>query len=119
MTTLLSEKAPVASPSFIGDIVTSASKPNGGNVLTRITNTGASGFSSYYLNAPSEECQIFTGQSTGLNLRTGRAHPIRFITFSNQGTVTESMSILGSGSRDVVINTPLMLKVHQQLLNFL
>ena len=47
-TALLSEKAPVANQVFTGDIVTSTSKPNGGIVFARITNTGASGFSSYY-----------------------------------------------------------------------
>ena len=53
---------------------------------------------------------ISVGQSAGLSLRTNTAHPIRFTTNGNQSGVTENMSILGSGSRDVAINTPLTVK---------
>jgi len=63
-----------------GNLTVSNSLPTGGNVTTNVTNTGASGFASLYLNAPSETGQLFVGQGGGLTLRTNTAHDVVFKT---------------------------------------
>ena len=62
-----------------------------------------------------ETGQIFVGQNAGMVLHTRTSHPISFQTYSDQPltTVTPSMKILGSGTRDVEIMAPFNIRCQQ------
>jgi hypothetical protein len=103
-----------------GNLSVSRSAPTGsGNVVISATNSGNEGFTSLYLQTTNqtlpitnETAQIFVGQNGGMFLHTKSSHPISFQTYSDQPltTVTPSMKILGSGTRDVEILAPLIVK---------
>ena len=103
-----------------GNLSVSRSAPTGsGNVVISATNSGNGGFASLYLQTSNqtlpitnETAQIFVGQNGGMFLHTKSSHPISFQTYSDQPltTVTPSMKILGSGTRDVEILAPLIVK---------
>ncbi len=57
-----------------------------------------------------ETGQLFVGQQSGLVMMTRTAHPLKFGTYADQtavGSAQPSMQILGTGSRDIQILTPL------------
>ena len=57
-----------------------------------------------------ETGQLYVGQQTGLMMMTRTAHPLKFLTYSDQtgvGTIPTSVQILATGSRDVQIISPL------------
>ena len=119
VTNSLNLKANAASPVFSGNLILSKSDPTGGNVAMSATNTGSNGFASLYLQTSNqisptinETAQIFVGQNVGMFLHTRTNHPICFQTYSDQPstTVTPSMKILSTGTRDVEIYTPLKIK---------
>ena len=106
-----------------GDLsVTRTAATGNGNVAITATNNGNEGFSSLYLQTrnqispmTNETAQIFVGQNSGMFLHTRTSHPITFQTYTEQPstTVTPSMKILGSGTRDVEIYTPLKINSTQ------
>ena len=102
-----------------GDLNIVKSATNGLNVVTSVTNTGLNGFSSLYLKttgqATDETGQLFVGQQQGLVMMTRTAHALRFKTYSDEvnATVPFSMQILGTGTRDVEILAPLIIKCQQ------
>jgi hypothetical protein len=106
-----------------GNLSVARSAPTGsGNVVISATNSGNEGFTSLYLQTTNqtlpitnETAQIFVGQNVGMFLHTKSSHPISFQTYSDQPltTVTPSMKILGSGTRDVEILAPLKIKCQQ------
>jgi hypothetical protein len=141
VTNSLALKANAASPVFTGNasvggvlsvtgnsnltgnlsVIRTAATGNG-NVAITSTNNGNEGFSSLYLQTRNqispmtdETAQIFVGQNSGMVLHTRSAHDIRFQTYSDEPlkTVTPSMKILGSGTRDVEIYTPLKINSSQ------
>ena len=92
-----------------GNLSVSRSAPTGsGNVTISATNSGNEGFASLYLQTnnqtlpiTNETGQIYVGQSGGMNIITRSNHPISFKTYSDEplATVSNSMQILGSGTR--------------------
>ena len=85
------------------------------DALTSITFNNLSG------PIASEVGQIYCGNQKGLNFCTNTAHPIKFTTYTNQGTIftgpaPASMQILANTTRDVEILSPL--KVQSSLTTF-
>jgi hypothetical protein len=86
------------------------------NVAQSIDNNQINGYSSLYFSGTSgtpvrnEKAQIFTGNGYGLNLTTLTNHNIAFKTFTDEVGATNSMQILGTGTRDVEILAPLKIK---------
>jgi uncharacterized protein YpuA (DUF1002 family) len=84
------------------------------NVVTQITNTQVNGFSSLYFYNTSgstpaaETAQIYNGQNTGLNIATNTAHSIKFAANRFAAGAVNSIEIQGTGTRNVVINSPLV-----------
>ena len=112
-----------------GNLEVTRSAPTGsGNVAISATNTGNGGFTSLYLHTSNqispiinETAQIFVGQNVGMFLHTRTNHPITFQTYSDQPatTVTPSMKILSTGTRDVEINAPLIVNNNVTINGFL
>ena len=95
---------------FTGDItLANTTTGTGGSVQHRITNNG-DGYACQFINSTysNEEGQIWIGRGYGFNIRTNTESPISFQTGGY--TTPISMSILGSGNRDVEIYTPLKIK---------
>ncbi len=80
------------------------------NVVFNITNQQANGFSSLYLNTPAGVGQIWSGQDGGLNVATNTAHPSKFNANKFAAGSVNSIEIQATGSRNVVINAPLLYK---------
>ena len=101
------------SSNFTENLTLSRNAPTGnGNVAMTVSNTSTDGqgFSSLYIQAKNETAQLFVGQQEGLNIMTHTAHSIKFKTYNNDGSSVNAMEILGSGTKDVIINTPLIVK---------
>jgi hypothetical protein len=102
-----------------GDVTVSGSRLN---VVSNITNTQVDGLSCLNFNNISgstpvaETAQIWNGQSTGLNIVTNTAHPIKFSANRQASGAVNSIEIQGTGTRNVVINSPLMYKPYASLL---
>ena len=79
-------------------------------VSSNITNTQSDGFSSMYLNTPFGIGQMYSGQNEGLVLATNTAHPIRLNANRFAAGALNSIEIKGTGTRDVEINAPLLVK---------
>ena len=110
-----------------GNIDISRSAQNGGEVASSISNTGQNGYSSLFLNtknqsltSANETGQLFVG-SQSLNMITRTAHPIHIRTFADDTTMTvpHSISILSNSTRDVIINTPLIVNNNVTISGFL
>ena len=78
-------------------------------MINRITNSG-DGYACHFFNSTysNEEGQIWIGRGYGFNLRTNTDSPISLQTGGYASPI--SMTILGSGNRDVEIYTPLKIK---------
>ena len=79
-------------------------------VSSNITNTQSDGFSTIYLNTPFGIGQMYSGQNEGLVLATNTAHPIRLNANRFAAGAINSIEIKGTGTRDVEINAPLLVK---------
>jgi hypothetical protein len=104
------------SSNFTENLTLSRNAPTGnGNVAMTVLNTSTDGqgFSSLYIQAKNELAQLFVGQQAGLNILTHTANSIKFKTYNNDGSSVNAMEILGSGTKDVIINTPLIVKSQQ------
>ena len=96
-----------------GNLTVSRNAPTGnGNVSLSVNNTSTDGlgFSSIYIQAKNEIAQLFVGQQTGLNIITHTANSIKFKTYNNDGSSGNAIEISGSGTKDVIIYTPLIVK---------
>ncbi len=86
------------------------------NYASNTTNEQVNGFSSLYFNStisiavPTQTGQIWCGQNNGLNIGTSIAYPIRFSANRFATGVVNSIEILGTGTRDVEISEPLLVK---------
>ncbi len=96
-----------------GDMSVSGSRLN---VVTNITNTQSDGFASLYFNTPAGVGQFWCGQNEGLNFGTNTAHPIRFTANRFAAGNLNSIEIQGTGTRNVVVNAPLLYKPYVSLL---
>ena len=67
-------------------------------------------FSSVYFNTPFGIGQMYSGQNEGLVLATNTAHPIRLNANRFAAGALNSIEIKGTGTRDVEINAPLLVK---------
>lgn len=102
LTSDLAAKASLSGATFSNDVTVSASKPSGGNTALNVANSGAGGFTSLYLNAPSETAQLFVGAGGGLTIGTNTAQGIKLVVdrFVNSTPVVD----ISASTRDVTIN---------------
>jgi hypothetical protein len=101
------------SSNFVENLTLSRNAPTGnGNVALTVSNTSTDGqgFSSIYMQAKNESAQLFVGQLSGLHIMTHTPQSIKFKTNNNDGSPGNAMEILGTGTKDVIINTPLVVK---------
>ncbi len=92
------------------------------NVVSNITNSQTDGYSSLYFNNTSgstpqaETAQIFCGQTGGLNITTNTAHSIKLNANRFAAGSVNSIEIQGTGTRNVLVNAPLLYKPYVSLL---
>ncbi len=89
---------------------------NRADVIAHIKNSQLNGFSSLILDTTSGVGQLWSGQNDGLNIVTNTAHPIRFNANRWAAGNLVSLEIQGTGTRNVVINSPLIYKPYASLL---
>jgi hypothetical protein len=113
--------AVLGSSTFTQHLNVARSAPNGGEVAIGITNNGNSAYSSLYLQtrnqsgaSTDETGQVFVGGGS-MVVQSRTNHPINFKSYCDQPLVTvpTSLTISNNATRDVIINTPLIIKSQQ------
>ena len=93
-------------------------KVSGLNVTSNVTNNGQGGYASFYANTlnqsggANETLQMFVGAGSGGNIVTRTQHGLKFSTYIDDplGNILPSLQILSTTTRDVQINSPMVVK---------
>ena len=101
-----------------GNIDILRSAPNGGEVTMGITNSGLNGYSALYLQSRlqgdltrNETGQVYVG-GQGMTVQTRTNHPLHLKSYCDEVgvEVPNSLTISNNATRDVIINTQLLIK---------